>query len=74
MAGASTEARPADGSPTGSQSENVLPCPSVLFTEIRPPWFSSATRQKASPSPLENTRGEDGALMWLHDAMFATGN
>ncbi len=37
---------------TGSVNVNVEPCPTWLFTQIRPPWSSMNFRERASPSPV----------------------
>src|SRR5258708_24262732 len=37
---------------TGSVNVNVEPCPTWLFTQIRPPWSSSNFRESTSPRPV----------------------
>ena len=37
---------------SGSENENVLPCPSSLSTQIRPPWCSTISRQIGRPRPV----------------------
>ena len=56
-AASSTGGRPAARSPTtaagsGSENENVLPLPSSLSTQTRPPWCSTISRQIGRPSPV----------------------
>ena len=38
--------------PIGSENEKVLPLPSVLSTQTRPPWCSTISRQIGRPSPV----------------------
>ncbi len=40
---------------TGSVKANVAPCPTRLFTQIRPPCSSTNLRHRASPSPVPST-------------------
>ena len=40
---------------TGSVNVNVEPCPTPLFTQIRPPCSSMNLRESASPSPVPST-------------------
>jgi hypothetical protein len=40
---------------TGSVNVNVEPCPTWLFTPIRPPWSSMNFRESASPRPVPST-------------------
>src|SRR5512140_100293 len=47
---------------TGSAMWNWLPFPSVLRTQMRPPWTSTASLQNASPRPELRTRGTSGCL------------
>src|SRR5205085_7553529 len=36
----------------GSVTVKVVPCPGALSTAIEPPWASTASLQKVSPSPV----------------------
>ena len=40
---------------TGSVNVNVDPCPTSLFTQIRPPCSSMNFRERANPRPVPST-------------------
>src|SRR4029079_1261765 len=48
----------------GSVNEKVLPCPSSLSTQMRPPWSSTRRFDRANPRPVPSRCSLPAAACW----------